>query len=432
MLGIVGQSLWADPATWFWLQFLLACLAPPLLWFIAYRISIESNQAYAALCAGLLGALFPAHVLFSASVIEHISVSTFCLGAVAAWLGCRTSKYSFLCILAGLLAGFAVHIRPEMIPFTGVLALLFITGPKQGRRIRILGAIICLALILWRLLEIESKEMATANRVLFSKQDFSPWVLIRLCIHSIWQEPGVRSIYNAMANIFTTPLLVWPLFLYGSAKLIRERNWHIPLLWGMLFFPICLRGSPFSDAIRMQLPSLMLACSIFAVGAVHFTQQKILWKPYLLPILALNTIPLLLSASQPWMANQYLETLRKGARIAPKDAWFVVPHFNSYAKKEITLADSFRDSSKRRTRTLREEDPIPEGEVWLWWPVQCTKGLVPTKIMGPTNAKACLRFKNCTRESIIEKTITGRADTGWNIPTDGIQVGWYKLQNCKQ
>ena len=143
-----------------------------------------------------------------------------------------------------------------------------------------------------RLIEIESKEMATANRVLFSKQDFSPWVLIRLCIHSIWQEPGVRSIYNAMANIFTTPLLVWPLFLYGSAKLIRERNWHIPLLWGMLFLPICLRGSPFSDAIRMQLPSLMLACSIFAVGAVHFTQQKILWKPYLLPILALNTIPL--------------------------------------------------------------------------------------------------------------------------------------------
>lgn len=441
ILGGISHQLWSgsiNPSNWFHTQLFLACLAPALIWTITYQVSPRSYRESSSWFAGILAAIFPVHILFSAGAVEHISLTTFCLGAAAAWLGSVSLRLGrlergFLGILAGLLAGFAVHLRPEVIPFAGILALgLLLWKPKKGRFFRWIGGLICLGLILWRLWELGEKEFDTAQRVLIPKSDFILWIGWRIGVSSVWMNPG-KPYYNALANIFSTPFLVWQLFILGYFFLSRWKRWSLPLFWLALFLPICLRGSPLTDALRMQLPSMMLACVIFGIGATQLLEFRPKFSKILIPLLLANAIPLLRTASKPWVATKYLPILQEGAKQVPPNASIIVPRFNGYAQKEINLAGSMIPREYRvRKKALKEKDPLPDGEAWLWWPIQCTPNLVQSRIMKPPNQKACDRFKQCKLEMITEDYITGRTDTDWVLPEEGVRVGWYKIISCAE
>ena len=433
VIGLAWKAITAGEVTgWINFQLAMSCLAIPLVWYLARSCVAEHQRSAAGLCAGVLAALLPAHVMLSAGVLEHVSLTTLCLATVAASVGSVRQSSGALGLLAGLIAGFAGHVRPEVLPFCGLMSVWLIASRGNGRWWRRLGAATCMVLMFFRYDSLPSNSREIAERVLLNNiDDVFGGTSLYLLVPNSWDAPSsFPIILNTFAEPWLTPYLAWPISLLGLAYLLLRRNWVMPVAWLALFLPICLRGQPISDAARFQLPAMLVACIFFGAGGALLTARfKVLLVALLAGTVALS-VPLLERASETWLVSSTLAVMKRGAEQRPATAWTVVPRFNSYANAEASLVASLSEPPSSKYQAVAAGTSLPDGEKWLWWPVQCTPVINKRGSMKSVDFEACTRFEQCSLEAVVEDHLFGRVERSWTVPPDGIRVGWYKIVSC--
>ncbi len=418
--GIARKLTDAGPDAWVLLQVLAACLTPPLVWSAARALGGRP----AALTAGLAMAALPAHVLVSASVMEHVTLTAFTTGAVAAALAARRQPSHVLGLLAGLLGGIAPHIRPEVLALTPLVGALL--ARAGGARVgRLLGLAALVGLVGWRVATLGGHDTA---RSVLTVTPMGPlavaWDL--LVGSTVGRTPASKAL-NVLAWVPLGAAWFWPLALVGATRI--RRSWPAVAWWVLLFAPVCLRGEPLSDAIRFQLPSLPAALVLAGLAVERLPRPRLVqlapWG------LAAATALFLPAVSEPWAPTLAFRELRAGLVDLPPNATPTTPEIDRYARSHAELIGLLSDRvGRRRPAPLAPHDPLPDGEVWLWWPMLCTP-LGPREEWIPSfDAAACDRFAACELEPVHEAWVRGRIDSIWTIPPEGVRVGWYRVRRC--
>jgi hypothetical protein len=417
------------PEGWLGLQLGASCLLAPLAWTTARLLLPREEGRFAALVAGGLAAVLSPSVLLAASVSEHTLVATLLLLGLCLCLAGRTGSGTGLAALGALTGAFATHVRPEALPVAGLL-LLGSMGPLwRGRRAprtwaagaAVLGAA---GLVGLRVLHLE--HLDTARRVLTPDRTAYEFVVGTLW-SSAWEAPGMRVTLNALANARLVPLGAWPLAVVGAVVLARRRHVLASGVWLAAWLPVCLRGEPLSDALRMQLPGLALAMPLVGVGAAAAAAH---W-PWLrrgLPIAwGLMALPMLVRDRAPWIGTANGAVLLEGASRVPDGTRLVIPRIDSYA---VTTAGLAELAAARRTLplVLRAQDALPEGPAWVWWGLQCATDLQGG--IGGQDRSICRRLEPCLGAPAHARRITGRTEPDWPDLSAGVEVGWYELGSC--
>jgi hypothetical protein len=429
-IGVAWNTITGSGITGlFTLNFGMACVLPLLVWSLARMCVDEPKKTAAGGFAGILAALLPVHVMVSASVFEQVIVSTLCLVALISVTA--QMDRGGLGLLAGLVGAFLAHLRPETLPFVCLMGGLLFVGAGPGRSARWTGGVICLGFVLLRTAQMNDSTWDLGQRVLLVNSDLPLSDILRgLVLTPFMNSHGATPpVVNVFADPASTPVVAWPVALCGWISCLHRRKGWLALAWLLLFLPVCLRGRPFSDALRMQLPSMVVACTLFGIGSSILFQKSIVRWAGLTAIVGL-AVPMLNQGDEPWVVSQTLPIMNEGTSVIPAEASVVLPRYNRYAIDQAALVSELRGLPSGQSVALGHLDEIPTGEVWLWWPMLCSRSLLKDAAMMRPDYRACDRFDDCELTAMKEVFLRGRVEEKWQSPADGIRVGWYRVEGC--
>jgi hypothetical protein len=347
--------------TLYTLTLVAAVLAmPAIIWF---AVELTGHWRVAVL-AGLLLAIAPAHIHFSASEEFGIDGVTLALLSWAAWLRWLRDRSGLLLLIATTSGVLAMQTRPEfallpLMHLTLMIAVLPLRAlPAVGLRKELWLALVLAALACWHVpLDIQMRG---------GFPGFSPLAVQNIVPRLIWLDPQL-SIW---------PVLLWlvPAVLFG---LFSRRGWWL-VAWA-LGLAVLLLGLYVADgayAWRMQLVPEVLTCVLAAwmVGVL----PRLLLIPSLL-VLVLASVQLASAARfirQPGLTERQYRFEMQHVRDLP-------PHAEILAvlSAQIDHPPRFGHLQPAETRILRDAADLqhlpPPGPnqvflqsaaCWVRWP----------------------------------------------------------------
>lgn len=425
-----------DPAALFGLHLGLSALAPPLLWAIGW---LALRQRWGALTAGVGLALLPVALRLAASEMAHVPLATFellaLLAAVALAAGASQARISVaLSLVAALAGGFALHLRPEALPFALLPLLLLLATAARHRSWRPLPAVLLLLLLLaWRLSDLPAPQEQGPVQV----RAFLSGRLWRAVLLPPMSPLAARvSPFQVFLDPRTTPVVL-PLLALVGATLGARRHGRVVLAcllwWGLSLLPILPKAWPLVDAWRLQLagqaPLLLLA----GVGVATLPRAR----PLAPALVVLSALPHLGFVRQQWAGMAEWAFLPRAVATLPPGATVLFPDHEVHA---VNLAQAGALLQRRAGHPRPwwvpmgpfAATPAPGPDLFAWVGLTCRIEALPGRhVANDLAVNPCLQLaRACVLTPFALTTLPEATDLDLALVDPPVQVGLYRVDGC--
>lgn len=423
-LHAAGQALFDDRLRAVWAtQALLGALAVPLLWALLRRLVPENRlPARIGALALLLG---PAHLALSASESQHIGLLTLLVGAGVALAGEQRGSG----LLAGLLIGLAVFVRPEALPLCAALLLLLAWRGRRDWEAG-LGLIFGGALLLWRIDLLPPIDPGGGpSRLGDLLTPALPYWLLRPAFSF---DPSVapRAPYFTGLHPGLTPLVL-PLL---AGRALRQDRRRAALILGLLLLallPVLNKAWPLVDAWRLQLPAQTLLVVLAGLGAAGLSARR---GAVALALTAALSLPGLLRWPRDWappVAWAWLTSADGAGRALPQGATLLVADHSTHGEKLARVLTFALPGLKTAPMGAYLDAPTPTRDLFAYIGPTCFLAELPGERTVPAS-NPCDRLRGqCSLVALKTLALPARGDLDLVFTQDPIEIGLYRIDGCQ-
>ncbi|NOY24702.1 MAG: hypothetical protein GXP62_02420 [Oligoflexia bacterium] len=428
-----------DPAALFATHLVLSALAPPLLWALSW---LCLRERMGALTAGLGLALLPIALRLAGSEVAHVPLASFELLGLLAAVAFLLRPAGLLAAVASLATGFAVHLRPEALPFCALPVGLLLAGSwraigQQQRRTAGLGlaaVLLVLGLVGWRLSDLA---LPMANGPIQARSFLTRRLWLSLVLPH-WTPLEQRAgPFQTFLDLRTTPAIL-PLLAGLGVWLGRSRRrWPLLLAlswWALTLLPILPKAYPLMDAWRLQLPGQAPLLLLAGIGVACLPRWRVL-----APIaVALSAPAHVVFIREIWAGMAAWAFLPGALARLPPSATVLFADHEVHAAKFAQVGALLDRQGGDPTPNWQPmstflADPGPTSDVFAWVGLTCRIATLPSRHLdNDRSINPCLQLdERCTLTPWAVTTLPELTDLDLDWLTTPVVVGLYRVDGCK-